>query len=87
MLDALTDAGHLGGTVAVDSTYVKAHRSARPPRPAGRASSGDRIDGLLAIDGAQKKRRRIRRSASRAAGDPRRSISPPTSSADRSPST
>jgi transposase len=37
MLDALTEAGHLGGTVAVDSTYVKAHRSARPPRPAGRA--------------------------------------------------
>ena len=28
MLDALTEAGHLGGTVAVDSTYVKAHRSA-----------------------------------------------------------
>ena len=28
MLDALTSAGHLGGTVAVDSTYVKAHRSA-----------------------------------------------------------
>ena len=28
MLDALTAAGHLGGTVAVDSTYVKAHRSA-----------------------------------------------------------
>lgn len=28
MLDALVAAGHLGGTVAVDSTYVKAHRSA-----------------------------------------------------------
>jgi hypothetical protein len=66
MLSTLTEAGHLGGTVAVDSTYVKAHRSAA---------------------GGQKKRRRIRRSASRAAGDPRRSISPPTSSADQSPST
>lgn len=66
MLDALTDAGHLGGTVAVDSTYVKAHRSAA---------------------GAQKKRRRIRRSASRAADAPPRSTSPPTSSDGRSPST
>jgi hypothetical protein len=66
MLSTLTEAGHLGGTVAVDSTYVKAHRSAA---------------------GGQKKRRRIRRSASRAAGDPRRSISPPISSADQSPST
>ena len=28
MLTTLTEAGHLGGTVAVDSTYVKAHRSA-----------------------------------------------------------
>lgn len=44
MLTTLTEAGHLDGTVAVDSTYVKAHRSAA---------------------GAQKKRRRIRRSASR----------------------
>jgi hypothetical protein len=60
MLDALTEAGHLGGTVAVDSTYVKAHRSARPPRPADRVPSRDRINGLLAIDGAQKKQRRIK---------------------------
>jgi len=28
MLTTLTEAGHLGGTVAVDSTYPKAHRSA-----------------------------------------------------------
>ena len=28
MLDRLINAGHLGGTVAVDSTYIKAHRSA-----------------------------------------------------------
>jgi transposase len=28
MLETLTADGHLGGTVAVDSTYVKAHRSA-----------------------------------------------------------
>jgi transposase len=66
MLTALTDAGHLGGTVAVDSTYVKAHRSAA---------------------GAQKKRRRIRRLASREAGDRPRFTLPPTSSAGRSPST
>lgn len=66
MLTTLTEAGHLGGTVAVDSTYVKAHRSAA---------------------GAQKKWRRIKQSASRAAGAPRRSISPSTSSGGRSPST
>ena len=66
MLEALTEAGHLGGTVAVDSTYVKAHRSAA---------------------GAQKKRRRIKPLASRAAGAPRRSTLPPTSSDGRSPST
>ncbi len=66
MLDALTEAGHLGGTVAVDSTYVKAHRSAA---------------------GAQKKRRRIRRLASREAAGRPRSTSPPTSSDGRSPST
>ena len=66
MLGALTAAGHLGGTVAVDSTYVKAHRSAA---------------------GAQKKRRRIRRLASHEVADQPKSISPPTSWDDRSPST
>jgi transposase len=66
MLTTLTGAGHLGGTVAVDSTYVKAHRSAA---------------------GAQKKRRRIRRLASREAAAPRRSTSPQTFSGGRSPST
>ena len=87
MLDALTEAGHLGGTVAVDSTCVKAHRSARPPRSADRGPSRDRINGLLAIDGAQKKRGRIKPLASRAADGPPRSTSPPTSSDGRSPST
>lgn len=43
---ALVEQGRIGGTVAIDSTYVKAHRSAA---------------------GAQKKRRRIKRLASRAA--------------------
>jgi transposase len=66
MLDALIEVGHLGGSVAVDSTYVKAHRSAA---------------------GAQKKRRRIRRLASREAGDRPRFTSPPTSSGGQSPFT
>ena len=48
----LVEAGRVGGTVALDSTYVKAHRSAA---------------------GAQKKFRRIRRSASPAAAAARRS--------------
>ena len=66
MLEALTAAGHLGGTVAVDSTYVKAHRSAA---------------------GAKKKRRRIKRLASREVAGRPRSTLPPTLWDDRSPST
>jgi transposase len=74
--EVLAAEARIGGTVAIDSTYVKAHRSARPPRPAGRVSSRDRIDGLLAIDGAKKKSRKIRRLAYPGAAGARRSTSP-----------
>lgn len=63
MLDTLTSAGHLGGTVSVDSVHVKAHRSAA---------------------GASKKRRKIKRLASREADARRKSTPHPTSLGDQS---
>ena len=64
MLAALAEAGWIAETAALDSTYVKAHRSAH----------------------GGKGGRRHRRSASREAAAPPRSMSSPTSSAARGPS-
>lgn len=61
---AVASAGDVPGELSLDSTHVKAHRSAA----GGKGGNG------------------IRRSASRGAGAPRRSIAWPIISADRSPS-
>lgn len=78
ILQVLVGAGHLGESLFIDSTYVKAHRSAAGAvRRTGDASAGKARE-------AAKGGRKRRQSASAAAAAPRKSISPPISSAGRS---